>query len=130
MPDLAQNVFRLSASFASPDVRDDAVGAEIIAAVTDVDAGLVRDLAFYRQILRNPVSFLPDFEDLFSAFHSLRQKGRKTVEVVDAEDHVHEGIGLPNALHLILFLHHAAAEDDQLEGMLPLHAVQVAQMSV
>ena len=61
--DLLQNFLRASALFSSADIRNNTVGAEIVAAEHDIDAGFKRIFALYREVFHDLIGILPDVDD-------------------------------------------------------------------
>ena len=120
---LFQNVRRPAAPLPPPHIGHDAIGAEIIAAEADIHAGFPGHFPFLGQILHHLPGSIPDFKYPFSLLQPLRQKGRETIKIMSAEHHIHKRVSPAYPLHLICFLHHAAAKSDKLGRVFPLHAV-------
>ena len=100
------------------DIGNDAVGAVIVAAEHNVDAGFIGVLALYGKILNNLVRGIPDLCDLVtfgikaSVFRLvyLAEVLRKAEQVMRSENKIHIRVALFNLFYRALFLRHTAAD--------------------
>ena len=113
-----QDLFFAPAPLPSPDIGHDAVGAELIAAVHDIDAGLVGIFAVIGQVFHDAFRLVPDVHIAAVALQGITEIFRETEQVVGAEDQVHERIGPVDLVHVGGLLHHAAADADLHHGIL------------
>ena len=86
--DFFDDILRLPAPFPASGVRNDAVGAEIIAAVHDVDKRLVTVKSVCRQTLHDLAAVLPYSQLLLFLLIELIQKLRQLMQIIGAEDHI------------------------------------------
>ena len=130
LPDLRQDVPRLPAPLPAPDIGDDAVGAEVVAAVHDGDPGLHRALPDHRHPLGDGAVLLLDGEHPPVLGAHVVEELREPPEGLGAEDQVHVAVGGPDLLGHHLLLGHAAAQADDEVGVLLLGVDQAAQQTV
>ena len=109
---LSQDLPGISASLAPAHIGHDAVTAEVVAAEHDIDAGLIGIFSLDGKILYDPVGLLPDMGRFPVCAVDFPQVLCKAVDIVGAEDQVHEGIALSDLIDVALLLHHAAADRD------------------
>ena len=117
LPDLGQNVLGPPGPLPPPDIGDDAVGAEIVAAVHDGDPGLDGALPPDREALGDGAGLVGGVEDAAPAGEDPPEELREPPEGVGPEDQVHVAEGLPELLHVVGLLHHAAAQAEDLAGV-------------
>ena len=111
---LGYDVLRQTRALAPADIRDDAVGAEVVAAVHDRKPGLDRAVAPHRDALGHGAVVLFGGEDAPVLFHDLLEQLREAPQLVRAEDQVDHRIGHLDLLRHVLLLDHAAADRDDL----------------
>ena len=112
-----QDLFFAPAPLPSPDIGHDAVGAELIAAVHDIDAGLVGIFAVIGQVFHDTFRLIPDIHIAAVALQGITEIFREAEQIVGAEDQVHERIGPVDLLHIGGLLHHTAADADLHHGI-------------
>ena len=79
--------------------------------------------ALYRQIFHDLPFFIPHLDNTFSACHAPVQKLGKPVNVIGSENKIHKTVLSPDLFNFVLFLHHAAADADDLVRVFPFHTV-------
>ena len=93
LPDLRLHILRPAAPFPATDVGDDAVGAEVVAAVHDADPALELAQPFHRKPLGNVAGLRGD-ELALSAGEGVKENFRQLPLGVGGEDPVHVGVAL------------------------------------
>ena len=111
---LGYDVLRQARALAPADIRDDAVSAEVVAAVHDRKPGLDLAVAAHRDALGHGAVVLFGGEDAPVLFHDLLEQLRKAPQLVRAEYQVDHRIGHLDLLRHVLLLDHAAADRDDL----------------
>ena len=96
------------------DVGDDAVGAEVVAAVHDGHPRLEGALADHRDALGHGPGYVVGGVDPLAGGELLQQQLGKLPQQLGAEDQVHMGEGLPQPLGHMVLPGHAAAQADEL----------------
>ena len=119
LPALGQDVLRQTAPLPAPDVGDDAVGAEVVAAVHDGDPGLQIVGADHRQTLGNGPGGILHRPGLPVPDQHPVEVLRQLPQVVGRENAVHVGVAVLHAAGDLGIAHHAAADEDLLAGMPP-----------
>ena len=129
VPAFVQNVLRQAAALPAPDVGDDAVGAEIVAAVHDRDPGLEIVRPHHGQALGDGPVGVSDGEGLAVPDQHRIEVLRQLPEVVGGEDPVHVPVALLHPAGDLRVAHHAAADEDLLPRMAALRVDQGAHVA-
>lgn len=124
-----QDLLRLAAPFPSPDVGDDAVGAEVVTPVHDGHPALEPVLAHRRDALGHGADLIPGGKDALALGHLFHQQFGELPQQLRAKDQVHIGKGLFQPLHHVLLPGHAPADADDLPRMPPLRVGQGAHIA-
>ena len=111
---LGYDVLRQTRALAPADIRDDAVSAEVVAAVHDRKPGLDLAVAAHRDALCHGAVVLFGGENALVLFHDLKQQLREAPQLVRAEDQIDHRVGHFDLLRHMLLLDHAAADRDDL----------------
>ena len=128
-PALCENVLRLTAAFPPTDVGDDAVGAEIVAAVHDGYPCFQLGIPDLRNALGDGAGFVFNKElPLFPA-EDVPQDLRKLPQMVGGKHAVHVGVAVLDAVGDLGFSRHAAAQEDFLLRVAALGVGQRAQIA-
>ena len=129
MPHLFQNPLRLTAPLPSPDVGDDAVGTEVVAAVHNGDPGFQLALTHHRQTLGNASGVVRRLKDPLLLVQHLTQKLREFPQHMGAENQIYVTEGLFDLLRHVGLLHGAAAKTDDLAGLAAFRVGQSAHVA-
>ena len=124
---LGQDVLHLAAALTAADVGDDAVGAEIVAAVHDGHPalqGVVTDLG---NALGNGAGLVLNIELALLAAQDVPQDLGELPQVMGGEDTIDVGEAHLDAVGDLGFAGHAAAQEDLLAGMAALGVGQLTQ---
>ena len=128
---------RRAGAFPAAHIRNDAIRAEVVAAVHDGDVSVIRAATAHRQIFRNAALVILNHLDHAAAgLHRLEHQLRKTIQIMRAEGQIHKRILLENLFAHPRLLHHAAANaDHQLRTCLfqflePDHVAQRAPLRI
>ena len=114
LPALLQNILRLPAPLPAPDIGDNAVGAEVVAAVHDGDPGLQGVVPQLGKSLRNGAGLILGIEGALAGGEHLIQKLGELPQMMGGKDTVYMGIAFANPLHHLHLSSHAAAEKNLL----------------
>ena len=106
------DIFMAAGALLAAGIGNDAVGAELVAAVHDIDIAFAGAGAFDRQIFDDPALFRKHFHDSFLRYRHLIQKVRQTVDVVGAEDQIDLAVAVDHSSDDRFLLGHTAAEND------------------
>ena len=128
--DLTENFLRLPAVLPSSDIGNNAVRAEVVAAVHDVYAGLKEIFPVCRKFFDHLIGFLQDIHHHALILKDTIQKLCQLIHVVGSENQINKAEALLQAVHHLLLLHHAAAQADNHMGVPVLQGVQIAQAAV
>ena len=129
LPALLENFLRLAAPLPAPDIGDDAVGTEIIAAVHDGDPRLQRVVPHHGQALGNGPRALLGEKDPFPRGEDPVQDLGKAPQLLGIEDPVHMGIALFQPLHHSPLAGHAAAQENLLLRVAAFGVLQRPQVA-
>ena len=114
---LGENAGSVAAAFPSPDVGDNAVGAEVVAAVHDGQPCLESPVPSYRKVFADGVVVLREFKHPLAARERAIEQLRKAGYDVRAEDEIHMGIARADFVGDGLLLHHTAAQGNDELGV-------------
>ena len=109
---LCHDVVKAPGALPAPDVGDDAVGAEVVAAVHDGEPGLDAALPVHGQALRDDALAGRDLKDPASPPRRALVELGEAPELVRAEAEVHYAEGVFYLLGHVRLLDHAAADRD------------------
>ena len=128
-PGFPDHVLRLPAPLPAPDIGDDAVGAEIVAAVHDGEPGPHPGGMEYRKPLITLPVDIPGLVDPAPVGGiELLQQLREPPDLMGTEDQIHIGVGGLQLFPHMGLLHHAAAEGKALAGLGSLGVAQGAHV--
>ena len=117
LPHLGEDQLRVTAPLPAPDVGDDAVSAEVVAAVHNGDPGLQLALPGHRQALGDVAGGVGGLKDPLTLVQHLAEQLGELPQDVGAKDQIHMPEGLLDLLRHMGLLHGAAAQADDLAGL-------------
>ena len=129
LPGLGHHLLGTAGALPAPDVGDDAVGTEVVAAVHDGEPRLHLPVAAQGYALGHGAVVLRGGEDALFRVHHPLEKLREAPELMGPEDQIHHRVGAFELLGHMLLLHHAAADGDDLPGAGFLRVVEGADVA-
>jgi hypothetical protein len=129
LADLGQNVLWIPGTLTAPDVGDNAVGTEVVAAVHNGHPGFNLVLAHYRNPFGDGTGLLLHGEDPAPLGEQGVDHLREFPQRLGAEDQIHVAVRFPQLLGRVRLLGHAPAQADKLLWVPPLYVDQGAHIA-
>ena len=123
-PELREDVAGLAAFLAAADIRHDAVGAEVVAAVHDRQPCPELALPADGDVLDDDRTLCRLHQNALVPLQLLRDELGQRVDAVHTEDQIHIGVALAQLFHDVLLVGHAAAQADHQTGLFLLETLQ------
>ena len=113
---LTDNLFRLTPYLSAADIRNDAVGTEVVTAIHDLKGSLNALSTLNREVFGNTIfssfSLIAVNNSAFSPQNSVK-KFRHGVQNMGSENQFYKRIALSDLTHYFILLHHTATQANQ-----------------
>ena len=128
-PELGEDIAGLAALFTAADIRHDAIGAEVVAAVHDGQPCPELALPADGDVLDDDRTLRRLHQDALVLLQLLGDELGQGVDAVHAKDEVNIGVALAQLFDDMLLVRHAAAQTDHQAGLFLLQALERADVA-